>query len=393
MDAKVEGTRAAASGRVLIVDDNRSVLMLHAAILGIHFDVVTASSALEAIKECRRYLPDLVVMDIEMPHMNGIDACRQLRMFSTVPVIFVTGRSELKEHLAALEAGGNDLIVKPANDSLLLHKASSAIRQHQSHQSLSREKQTLEQTAMSFLNAAGESGSLLHFMREGISCRSHQVLTRRLFECLAEMGVPGVVRLRHGKDTTVLTPHGDPTPLELSILDQAGRMGRIFQFGRQLVVNSDRITILIAKLPTDDGDPKSAHERAGKIRDNLAILAETTDALCEIVDMRVESMDRAEQMQMALGDGMRAIEGLRRDYLLMLGNARLLLHELEQTLERRIGNLGATRLEEAEIAMSVAQSVEDVLALLAEGGDFESKFGAVMDALRGRQDDGEAELF
>lgn len=331
----------------------------------------------------------MILLDIQMPGIDGIETCRRLREWSDVPIIFVTGNETLDEHLRAYDAGGNDLIVKPVQSDILLRKVVLAIRQHRASAQLAEEKASLQSMAIDFLSSAGQNGALLNFMRASVASRSYRELADNLFETSRDMGLQCSVMLRHADGPTFVTPHGDANAMEQAILDQSSTMGRIFQFRQRLVVNYDRISIIVANLPDGPADI----ELAGRLRDNLAILAETTEALCENVDMRLESMRRAEQLQVALTGAVNTVELLREKYLLMLGDTRLLLEELVGKVESRYGWMGATQKEEKEMSDDLDKSIHGILGLLAEGGDFDQQFDQVLNALRGGDSQTVIELF
>ena len=115
---------------VLIVDDERVTRAFHRAILAQHFDVLTAASGAEALELCVGQTPDLIVLDVEMPGIDGYETCRRLRAFTSVPILFVTGHQSLEEHLKAFDAGGTDLITKPVNAEIFQRKVAVAIRQY-----------------------------------------------------------------------------------------------------------------------------------------------------------------------------------------------------------------------------------------------------------------------
>lgn len=370
------------SSLVLVVDDDLTTRNLHRAILARQFDVITASTGAEALTLCQERLPDLVLLDVEMPELNGYDTCRRLREWASIPIIFATAHQSLDEHLKAFDAGGSDIVTKPVNRDILLRKVDLAIRHHQTQLQLVEEKASLHKMAMEFLSSMGHNGTLLTFMRRGLGCRNHRALAECLLEAVHELDVECTVLLRHGDGPTVLTTHGDPTPLEYSILEQSSQMGRLFQFGRRMVVNYDRVSIIIANMP----DEKVFPEQAGRIRDNVAILAETGEALCDNVDMRMESMQRAEQLQLALGGAVNAVESLRNKYFSMLGDTRILLQELTDNVERSYSWLETNHSQEIAISETMDQSVQKILTLLAEGGDFERQFGEVLTALRNNED-------
>ena len=380
---------AAVSGRVLVVDDIATTRALHRSLLAPHFDVFTASSGAEALEFCRQQLPDLILLDIEMPEMTGIATCQHLREWTDVPIIFATGHECLEAHMRAYDAGGNDLVVKPVQSAILLRKAALAIRQYRAGAQLAEEKSSLQTMAMNFLSTAGQNGALLNFMRASMVCRSHRKLAETLQNTIAEMGIRSSVLLRHPNGTTFVPSTPGARVIEQAILEQSATMGRLFQFKQRLVVNYDHVSILVANMPDETAEP----ENAGRIRDNIAILAETAEALCDNVNMRIESIRRAEQLQVALGGAEVAVELLRAKYHHMLGDTRLLLQDLAEKVQRRYNWLGATQNEEAEIVAELDASIQAILGLLAEGGNFERQFEDVLAGMKGGDTDNREELF
>jgi len=385
-----EGAEAAeVTGTVLVVDDVATTRALHRGLLARQFDVLTASSGAEALETCRRHRPDLVLLDISMPGMDGVEACRRLREWSDVPVIFATSYETLEDQMRAYDAGGNDIIVKPVKQQILLRKVGLAIRQHQSANALIAEKKTLHEMAMQFLSSVGQSGTLLNFMRSSVACRSHEQLANKLYEAVSELGLECSVMLRHARGSTCASGGGEASPIERRILEQTATLGRLFQFKRRLAVNYDHVSIVVANMP--DGEEQA--DEAGRIRDNMAILAEITEALCENVDMRRESAQRTEQLQVAWGGTVVAVESLRGNYLKMLGDTRVLLHELVSKVERGFHWLGASEPREVELSEQLNQSIQSILGLLAEGGDFDQRFEQVLDSLREASPSEDVELF
>jgi PleD family two-component response regulator len=120
--AAVPGTRK----RVLLVDDSATILMMEKMILlrG-PYDVVTARDGMEALEKARTERPDLILLDVVMPRMDGFETCRQLREqveTRDVPVIFVTTRGETENVENAFRSGASDHVTKPINAAELLAK-------------------------------------------------------------------------------------------------------------------------------------------------------------------------------------------------------------------------------------------------------------------------------
>jgi CheY-like chemotaxis protein len=114
------------SRKILLVDDSATVLMMERMILASErFQVVTAANGEEAQKRAKEELPDLILMDIVMPKMSGILACRAIKQDPAtkhIPVILVTTRGEAESMEAGYESGCNDYVTKPVNSAELLTK-------------------------------------------------------------------------------------------------------------------------------------------------------------------------------------------------------------------------------------------------------------------------------
>jgi len=114
-----------ARGRILIVDDNARNIAIMKKILGRTYPVASATSGKEALRTAIRFVPDLVLLDISMPEMDGYEVCRRLRaMLALAPtkIIMVSARITVEERLAGYEAGADDYVVKPFDGDELLAK-------------------------------------------------------------------------------------------------------------------------------------------------------------------------------------------------------------------------------------------------------------------------------
>ena len=118
--------------RILAVDDEpdlRQLLGIHLRAMG--YDVLEAGDGYQAVELMRRENGiDLVIMDIMMPGISGVEACARIREFSAVPVLFLTAKSQLSDKADAYDSGGDDYLVKPFSRSELLMKVESLTRRY-----------------------------------------------------------------------------------------------------------------------------------------------------------------------------------------------------------------------------------------------------------------------
>lgn len=118
--------------KILIVDDEPDILeFLKYNLKKEGFDVVTAHDGREAITVAEREKPDLIILDIMMPELDGVETCRLLRShkdFAETPVAFLTARDEDFSQIAALDVGGDDYITKPIKPRVLISRIQALLR-------------------------------------------------------------------------------------------------------------------------------------------------------------------------------------------------------------------------------------------------------------------------
>lgn len=112
--------------KILLVDDSNTILMMERMILTKGpYDLLTASNGEEAVERALSHRPDLILMDVVMPKMNGFEACRRIRGESAIkdtPIIMVTTRGEVQNVEHGFESGCNDYVTKPINGAELMAK-------------------------------------------------------------------------------------------------------------------------------------------------------------------------------------------------------------------------------------------------------------------------------
>ena len=114
---------------VLVVDDDAPMRQFIARNLEARdLDVVHASNGMEALAIIRRAAPDLVILDIMMPHLDGYETCRRIRAFSQVPIVVVTAMGDERDIVHALDCGADDCLTKPFGVEELLARIRSVLR-------------------------------------------------------------------------------------------------------------------------------------------------------------------------------------------------------------------------------------------------------------------------
>ncbi len=114
---------------MLVVEDDQDIAdVLRRSLRNEGYDVRTSSDGVDALDQAAGFLPDLVVLDLGLPRMDGVEVCRRLRAESDVPILMLTARSETEDRVEGLDSGADDYLVKPFERKELMARIRALLR-------------------------------------------------------------------------------------------------------------------------------------------------------------------------------------------------------------------------------------------------------------------------
>jgi len=118
-----------AGGRVLVVEDDEEIAdVLRRSLRNEGYEVRTSADGVEALDVAAGFFPDLVVLDLGLPRLDGVEVCRRLRADSDVPILILTARAETEDRVGGLDSGADDYLVKPFERKELLARIRALLR-------------------------------------------------------------------------------------------------------------------------------------------------------------------------------------------------------------------------------------------------------------------------
>lgn len=378
---QVEAT-ATEGGRVLIIDDDPMAAGMLAMALRKSGHVVELAPSGEAgVAALEKGAPDAILLDIEMPGgMNGYDTCRQLRKRpdgADLTIIFLSAHDELSDRLDAYEAGGDDFVAKPFDAEEVRRKVALAVRAHARKLNARNEATSLKQVADTAMESYEEMGAVLKFTRSALGSRTLRALAEQVIRSMRVTQSECHVQLRGSPaaGTVTMTPGGIASPLEVSVIERMRTQDRIFQFRSRMIVNYEKVSLLVTNMPVDD------EALAGRIRDYAAIIAEAAEAAVENISLRADAVDLARTLRGLSETGHARVEELRIHYRSQQMDTRLELERMVENVERMYYQFGLTDRQEALISDTVRLARDAVLALFDGNADFDARFGTILEAL------------
>ncbi len=134
------------SGRIMVVDDEADIRrLLEKRLVAAGYEVTAFPSAVEAIPQVGSLLPDVILLDVNMPEMDGWEACRRITAeHADIPIIFLTAQSDTEDRLAGFDAGARDYVSKPFSTAELLARIKATMREKQAREAEARRAETFE---------------------------------------------------------------------------------------------------------------------------------------------------------------------------------------------------------------------------------------------------------
>lgn len=282
------------SEKILVVDDDIFMREIFEEILGGSYQIIGAASGVDAIALAKSQQPDLILLDVEMPGMDGFATCRELKNSDdtdAVPVIFISACGQIEEQISGYDAGGNDYIVKPFDPKELKARISHLLAMVSERVGLKQMVSYASSTAMTAMTSMGEMGALLESLNKFNASLNEEALAEAVLTGLSLYGLNGVVQVRTQEKLISLSGQGEASPLEVSVIDHMVGMDRIVHFKSRMSIHYPHVAMLVNNLPVDDAD------RCGRLRDHLAMLVEGAEARACGIIAENESRRRGEAIE------------------------------------------------------------------------------------------------
>ena len=152
--------------RILIVDDNSTNRDILATRLGAHgYDLSQAADGEEAVAATKSLVPDLILLDVMMPKMNGVDVCRLLKSDPTlpfIPIVLVTAKADTRDVVVGLEAGADEYLTKPVDQGALVARVRSMLRLKALHDRIVEQAEALADYNRTLERRVNEQVAELH---------------------------------------------------------------------------------------------------------------------------------------------------------------------------------------------------------------------------------------
>ena len=297
---------------ILITDDDAVIRKLIDKALRDQYTVLQAENGKDGIEKALQEQPDLILLDVEMAGMNGYEVCDQLKQTpatKTIPIVFLSDKTSVRERMLGYEAGASDFIVKPCDIQELKAKLQVLLDQNDTQKQLTSKYQAAVQTAMVAMRGSSEIGRAIQFIHDSYTIRSFERLAARFLTVTESLNLKCSLLFVTRSGRLYFSGKGLVSPLERDVIESLFKQQtRIVDFGIRTQFNYQRVALLVKNMPLQD------REAYGRYKDLLPYMLGSTDAKIKNLDTEqalleqtrniTESFDAVRGTLQAIGSSM-----------------------------------------------------------------------------------------
>jgi CheY-like chemotaxis protein len=238
---------------ILVIDDKPANLASLERILGSTYRVSLCENGEACLDLVHQIFPDLILLDVDMPVMDGLTVCRKLKAApatSMIPIIFISALSCLDERLAGYRAGADDYVAKPYNMDELLAKIRIALNNRFDLEAARERTPQMFDDAADSLSTCNELDVIRQFIGEASDCPDLRTLGECLLETFDRFGLRVIVRML--SNGHYFSHAGEVGALDREMMEAMYDKGGLIEFGYRTLINADHVSVLVRNVPLQD---------------------------------------------------------------------------------------------------------------------------------------------
>jgi CheY-like chemotaxis protein len=362
---------------ILCVDDEPVNLTIMEELLQDNYELNTVNSGESCLQQVDLQKPDLILLDVNMPDMDGLETCARLKSAAEtaeIPIIFVSALASQAELMAGYEAGGDDYITKPFSEEILQKKIQIVLASQRRKQELEKISDRAVEALMNNMSATDELGMVVEFLHRCRTVSSLDELARNVFDCLREFELDSSLLILDQAENRVWFSDDIERPMESQILASLRVQDRVVRFGTRLAVSSDHATVLLRNLPCGE-------DKIERVQQYLAILIEALESRINTMQSAMLFEQRSQLLARVLQttrDNLASTNDLQQQQATRAGEKILALGD---DIKKSITNLNLTKQQETGLMAVVKAAVAQIESVYADKTKIDEQFQAVIDDL------------
>ncbi len=366
--------------KILAVDDDKiSQKMIGRALAETDFKLIYADDGIQGLDRAFADNPDIIILDVEMPGMNGYEVCEKLRgsdQTRETPVIFLSSHSTLRERMQGYEVGADDYLVKPFEKDDLNAKIKILARYREEQKLLRAQIELAQKTAHIAMTGSSELGLAMLFVEKSYSFHNYNDLGLALLQICQQFELNCALMIISEEGNQWFSLDEPIKPLEKDMLEMLDRSQRFIDFGSRTIVNFQNLSLLVRRMPLND------MERYGRMKDLLPVLLSAVDSKINAIKADIALSRQSEELMHSFGQVRGLLYYLAKTLIANQQQSTELLQRMVTELNTDLLRMGLEDDQEAYILHRIDGAIDDARQQLDASGMLYVSFSKILATLK-----------
>ena len=363
---------------ILSIDDDKIAHKYITKALGEEVDLLHAFSGEEGIELAAKHIPGVILLDVDMPGMNGYEVCDKLKHHpdtSEIPVIFISARGEMRDRMQGYEAGGADYLVKPFINIDLLAKINLLIKYQQQQNELEAQVLEAQKAAVTAMSGSSELGQVMQFVERSYTTNDLETLANNMFMVTRGFGLRCIIVMETISGEAWYSCSGTISPLEQNVMGLLKGRSRFQDFGCRTQVNYANVSLLVKNMPLDN------MELYGRIKDWLPALLGAADARTCAFNTEQAVLEQTKKINHSIKNIREILSQLSGSLTDNQHEGTQVLRSMFDELNQRLPSMGLEDDQENYILDRIEKATQQAIKLVDAGQDTNAAFTMVLSDL------------
>ena len=365
--------------KILVIDDDKITHAFVKRALAKKYAITYTFRGEQGLAALKNHQPDVILLDVEMPGLNGYEVCERIRADADtvdIPVIFFSARGDLRDRMQGFEAGADDYIVKPFHPDELSAKVKVLIQYHQRRHELVKQADEARKTAFIAISSTSDLGQAISFIEKSHNLSNYEQLAAAFFVVTQAMDLKCTLLIKTLDGNRFFSStYSSVSPMESELIANLATEKRFFDFGGRTQINFPHVSLLIKNMPLDN------MERYGRIKDFFPAMLTTADIKIAQISSQRALVEQMEESRLAFDMITHLLNSIKSNLDANQKQGIKIMRSMLMELDKNLPHLGLHETHEQYILDRIDIAIEQAHQSISDNKKANESFESVLESL------------
>ena len=365
--------------KILVIDDDKITHAFVKRALAKKYAITYSFGGEQGLAELKKHQPEVILLDVEMPGLNGYEVCERIRAnpnTAEIPVIFFSARADLRDRMQGFEAGADDYIIKPFHAEELQAKVKVLIQYRLRRHELVKAAEEARKTAFIAISSTSDLGQAISFIEKSHTLSKYEQLAAAFFVVTQSMDLKCTLMIKTLDGNRFFSStYNSVSPMESELIANLATAKRFFDFGARTQINFPHVSLLIKNMPLEN------MERYGRIKDFFPAMLTTADIKIAQISSQKAIVEQMEESRLAFDMITRLLNSVKTDLDSNQKHSIKIMRSMLMELDKNLPRMGLHETHEQYILDRIDIAIEQAHQSISDNKKTNDTFESMLESL------------